>query len=161
MYQLGDDDPRDKWKKLKRLIGKNKRHRIDALHDINTDNIEFGSEKAYKAMFNFQKNLAGTLAADNPPREFLEPQPIEDKLCDPVTIEEIEESLKKLKTGKAPSPITGITTEMLKFGGTHLATLMKKIIDLCITDSEICLVWRKGEVIFLYKKRRYNTVWQL
>ncbi len=41
---------------------------------------------------------------------------------------------------------------MLKFGGRHLATLMKKTIDLCITDSEICLVWRKGEVIFLYTK---------
>ena len=113
---------------------------------------EFDSEKVCKAMFNFQTNIAGTLASDNPPRQFLNPEPIEEKLCEPVTIEEIEESLKKLKTGKAPSPITGITTEMLKFGGRHLATLMKKTIDLCITDSEICLVWRKGEVIFLYKK---------
>ncbi len=95
LYELGDSDPKDKWKKLKRLIGKNKRHRIDALHDIQTGKLEFGSEKACQAMFNFQKNLAGTLASDNPQREFLDPEPIEEKLCEPVTIEEIEESLKK------------------------------------------------------------------
>ena len=95
-------------------------------------------------MFNFQKNLAGKLASDNPPREFLDLEPIDEHLCDPVSIPEIEEGLKKLKTCKAPSPITGITTEMLKYGGRHLAVLLKQLVDLCITKSEICLVWRKN-----------------
>ena len=68
---------------------------------------------------------------------------------------ELQHALKTLKSGKAPGP-DGITTEMLRAGGSHLHELLRKLANLIIATryipeqlviSEIILLFKKGDLL--------------
>ena len=73
------------------------------------------------------------------------------------TMEEIHESIKEIKTNKAPGP-DGITNEMLKHGGV---ALKREIIQVCneilFEREEQPNYWRMGEIISIFKGNGKKT----
>jgi hypothetical protein len=60
----------------------------------------------------------------------------EDEHSEMPTYEEIEESFKKLKNGKAPRE-DNIIPEMIKYGGKQLANKLQEL---------ICAIWREEKM---------------
>jgi hypothetical protein len=70
---------------------------------------------------------------------------------DLVTINELEKVLKKSKGRKAPGP-DGISTELIKYGGTLLKLRFLHLLNLCWKLCKIPKEWTKAKVISLFKK---------
>jgi hypothetical protein len=60
----------------------------------------------------------------------------EEENLEMPTYEEIEESIKKLKNGRAPGE-DNIIPEMIEYGGKQLAKKLKEL---------ICAIWRKEKM---------------
>ena len=60
----------------------------------------------------------------------------EDENSEMPTYEEIEESIKKLKNGRAPGE-DNVTPEMIKYGGKQLAKILHEL---------TCAMWRKEKM---------------
>jgi hypothetical protein len=71
---------------------------------------------------------------------------------DPITIEELEEALNKLKNRKAPGP-DNLNVELFKYGALYLKQRQLTLLNMCWQDIEIPKPWLKALVISIYKKR--------
>jgi hypothetical protein len=70
---------------------------------------------------------------------------------DLLTINELEKALKKSKGRKAQGP-GGISTELIKYGGTLLKLRFLHLLKLCWELCKILKKWTKAKVISLFKK---------
>lgn len=73
---------------------------------------------------------------------------------DPITTEEVEVELKKLKNRKATS-LDGIKSEFLKYGKDLTETLLI-LLNKCWRECRVSESWLQGKVILLFKKRQRN-----
>ena len=72
------------------------------------------------------------------------------------TMEEIHESIKEIKTNKAPGP-DGITNEMLKHGGVALKREIQVCNEILFEREEQPNDWRMGEIISIFKGNGRKT----
>jgi hypothetical protein len=78
----------------------------------------------------------------------------EDEHSEISTYEEIEESIKKLKNGKAPSE-ENIVPEMIKYGGKQLAKKLQELICAIWREEKVPADWETG-IICPYLKKVIN-----
>ncbi len=57
-----------------------------------------------------------------------------------------------MKLNKVASPLSKLTTEMLKYGKDDTADILLPLFNLCLDEGDIVAEWRKGTLIFLYRK---------
>ncbi|KAA5617226.1 hypothetical protein F3G63_36640, partial [Pseudomonas aeruginosa] len=60
-------------------------------------------------------------------------------------------ALKQLKNNKAPGE-DGITTELLKAGGTPVLKVLQKLFNSSLLDGKPPQAWNRGVVILFFKK---------
>jgi hypothetical protein len=71
--------------------------------------------------------------------------------ADPITVEELEEALNKLKNMKASGP-DDLNVELFKNGGLYLKQRLLTLLNMCWQDIEIPKPWLEASVISIYKK---------
>ena len=69
----------------------------------------------------------------------------------PVTIEEVEIAISKLKNGKSPG-ICGISAEMLKAGRTVVVKWLQRIMSLAWDNGQVPEDWRRAVIVPVHKK---------
>jgi len=84
------------------------------------------------------------------------PKDIIKESCDleeppPITIKEVENALKKMKHNKAPGP-DGITTDLIRIGGTPVTEFLTKIFNKIMTTKQIPKEWKEAKMIIIFKK---------
>lgn len=70
---------------------------------------------------------------------------------DNLSIEELQEALKKSKNRKAPG-MNGINTEFLKYAGILFHLRLLHFFNMCWKNKQIPKEWRQAKVISLFKK---------
>ena len=75
---------------------------------------------------------------------------------EPFTMDELDDGIDHLKTGKAAG-IDGITTEMIKHFGPGTKTWILALLNKCALTSSIPKTWRKSRVVALLKPGKDPT----
>jgi hypothetical protein len=70
---------------------------------------------------------------------------------DLITVEELQNSLEKIKNKKATGP-NGINAKLFKYGGEHLNNTVLNFINKCWQCARIPRTWYEDHVIPLFKK---------
>lgn len=68
-----------------------------------------------------------------------------------VTLEEIENSLRDMKSNKSPGE-DGVSTENIKLGGTALLKILCKLYNACLRNCTTPEQWNKATMILIHKK---------
>ena len=69
----------------------------------------------------------------------------------PITVEEVEVAILKLKNGKSPG-ICGISAEMLKAGRTVVVKWLHRIMSLAWENGQVPEDWRRAVIVPVHKK---------
>ena len=69
----------------------------------------------------------------------------------PFLEEEIEQAMKMMKKGKAPGN-DGITSDILKLGGSELTKYLTRAFNEILRSKEIPDTWQEAKIIILFKK---------
>ncbi|KAA5608736.1 reverse transcriptase family protein, partial [Pseudomonas aeruginosa] len=104
-------------------------------------------ERFYGQLFTSVSAEPQGLAAD--PRAKLTRHYTED--IPDISLYEIRMALKQLKNNKAPGE-DGITTELLKAGGTPVLKVLQKLFNSSLLDGKPPQAWNRGVVILFFKK---------
>ncbi len=75
----------------------------------------------------------------------------DDALNGPITIDEILKAMAALNNGKAPSPLTGVPNELLKYGGRAMAELLMPLFSAVWEAAALPAVWTQGVIQYFYK----------
>lgn len=100
---------------------------------------------------NFYKNL---YSSTNPEPYYIENRRIMNigsEEIPNININEIEHALTQIKNNRAPGE-DGVTTEMLKMGGTATLESIEILLNKCLSEGKIPNTWQNAKVILLYKK---------
>ena len=76
-----------------------------------------------------------------------------DEIFFPFSLEELDEGIKALKTGKA-SGLDGITAEMIKHFGRNARQWLLDLLNNCRTTFKIPKIWRRAKVVALLKPNK-------
>ena len=76
-------------------------------------------------------------------------------LDDSLTMRELEDAIKKLKSGKCPG-VDSILNEFIKYGGNSLKNTILKLFNSILNTGCFPEIWATGEIIPLHKKGDKN-----
>ena len=80
---------------------------------------------------------------------------IEEKTVDMITLDEMQEEIRKMKNRKAPGT-DNIPIEIFKYGGLILQFRLLHILNMCWRSKQIPKEWETAKVISIFKKGQRN-----
>ena len=163
---LGKDDSRRMWWELKKLAGWSKREEApEMVLNLNGEEVRGPQAlEAWKTAFEqlgkenlednkFDKNFAEEAIQEEkeePMREEVTPE-----LDEEITLNEVKESIRKLKNGKAPGP-DDVVAEVLKHGGDQVELAVWDLCQRTWRDEKPPEAWTKGTIVPIYKDGERN-----
>ena len=136
---------RKAWKTISTLTGKNSIKKVCPLSPNLIAKQVVKNGKSINQDKPFSRKVSKSI------KQLAQSESEENKyLGDPISLIELTDALKKLKTGKAPGP-DGIHNEFLMHSGKKLLIWLTDFINVAFATRTIPKMWRRARVIAILK----------